>query len=149
MQLTEVFADEARHERVLAACEGALEAEIAGKRGVSGFAVRAGYGAFKRVEPGIVQGAFRKLLPHFAPVIQPHWDRAREQGDVVAYFDQQREEVAEGLLSVTDALAERAENRVLIKIYRSLRGVAQPHVAAGVCRIPEVLSVVSPTDQVV
>ena len=49
-------------------------------------------------------------------------NRARSRAD----------EVAEGLLAVTDRRAQRARNKVLIKAYRKLRPLGKGHVAVAV-----------------
>jgi len=116
-----------------------IEEEVASKRGFRGAALKAGFKAFKAVRPGIVAAAVDRLLPRFAPVIDPLWDEALASGDAEGWFQMHDARVAGELLSVTDDLAERAQNKVMIRIYRSLRGSAEEHVRAGAVRIPELI----------
>ena len=120
-------------------CVRILEEEVSSKAGLSGKALRAGFRGFKRLQPGIVRGAFERLLPLFVPVVDPHWDRARSSGDPHGYFRDHGPAVADGLLDVTDRLADRSTHRGLTRLYRSMRGRARPHVIAAVVRIPELI----------
>lgn len=139
MSLEQALVDPTRRQAIVGDCVRILDEEIAAKRGLSGKAIRAGYSAFKSVKPGICGSAFERLLPRFAPVIDPHWTQARGSGDARAYFRTHDGAIADGLLEVTDRLADRATNRVLLRLYRSLRGRARAHVISGVHRIPEVI----------
>ena len=87
--------------------------------------------------------------PLFAPAIEPCWCEAQASGSPNAWFEQHAGEVADALLGVTDAQAARAKNQALATLYRSLRGMARPHVIAAVPRLPSVLAVVSPDQPVV
>ena len=68
------------------------------------------------------------------------WAIGGASGDPQRWFRDHANVVADDLLAVTDGLAERAQNRVLVKLYRSLRGQARDHVALSVPRIPELLA---------
>lgn len=149
MPLSDALADPALRTRLLDACVRALEEEVEGKRGISGMAIRSGYAAFQKVQPGIARSAFERLLPLFAPAIEPCWCEAQASGSPNAWFEQHAGEVADALLGVTDAQAARAKNQALATLYRSLRGMARPHVIAAVPRLPGVLAVVSPDQPVV
>ena len=65
-------------------------------------------------------------------MIDPYWDRASATSDPAEWFKSHDDEIAESLLRVTDDLAERAKNRVMIRVYKSLRGQAHGHVSAAV-----------------
>lgn len=136
MSLVAALQDPAREQAVVEHGARIVEEEVASKRGLRATALKAGFAAFKKVRPGIVEAAVRRLLPLFAPVIDPHWERASAEGSPDRYFVSHAGEVADELLAVTDGLAARASNKVLVRIYRSLRGQARDHVVAGVPRIP-------------
>lgn len=138
--LDEALKDARIREAVIADGERIVEEEVAAKGGLSGAALRAGYSAFKKVSPGIVKTALRRVLPLFVPVIDPHWVKAKHSGSPERYFRNHAETVADELLAVTDALADRSSHRVLVRIYRSLRGSARDHVIAGVPRIPALVA---------
>jgi hypothetical protein len=131
MTLAEVLSDPLKKRAVVA--DGALliGREVGSKGGLSGLALKAGYKTVKRLKPGIIEEALDQLLPEFAPAIDPLYAKAVNEGDVVAYFRRNGSAVAEALLSVTDGKAKRANNRVMIKVYKKLRGQASGHVAAA------------------
>ncbi|NCG18935.1 MAG: hypothetical protein GWP91_07980 [Rhodobacterales bacterium] len=112
--------------------------EVAGKTGLRGAAIRAGFKAFRSVAPNITARAVAKVLPHFAPVIDPYWDQASATADAPGWFKKHDSEIAEAMLRVTDDLAQRAKNRVMIRVYKGLRSQAHGHVSAaapGVARL--------------
>ena len=129
MTLVEVLADATRVDAVIADSEVLLEREVASKRGLSGAAIRTGFRTMKKVRPGVIVHALRVLVPAFAPAVDPHVARAREAGGLRPYFTQHADRIADDLLTVTDAKAARAENRVLKRVYKTLRPQARKHVA--------------------
>jgi len=132
MPLADALSDPARVDALIADCAVFLEDEVRSKRGLSGMAVRAGFKAIKKVRPDIIPAALRMLLPEFLVAVEPHYNTGRESGDVGGYFIANAAAVADTLLGVTDRRAKRAENRVLIRAYRALRGSAKEHVIAGI-----------------
>lgn len=139
MTLVEVLKDSTKRAAVVADSEKLLEAEVASKSGLRGAAVRTGFKALKRVKPGIVPRAIDKLLPAFAPVVDPFYAEAREQGDVKRYFTEKADAIADAMLQITDAKARTADNAVMKKIYNGLRGQAQQHTAAAMPAVAELI----------
>jgi hypothetical protein len=138
-QLMEALADKARRKAVIADAAVVVEQEVEKKRGLRAMGLKAGFRAFQALKPGIVPQALDKLLPAFAPVIDPLWDEAKASGRPHDWFKAQEGRVADALLGVTDGMADRAQNAMMVKIYRSLRGQARDHVIEGVPRIPELI----------
>lgn len=136
MTLVEALTDPARHDAIVAACVRLVEDEVGSKRGLTGATIRTAFAAFQRIRPGIVRAAVVRLLPDMAAAIDPHWQRAGADPD--GYFARQQREVAQDLLAVSDRLAARSSNAVLVRLYKSLRGSAVEHVAAAVPRLPAV-----------
>lgn len=137
MTLVEVLQDEAR--RRAAAKDGAVlvDEEVAAKTGLRAAALKAGFRTVKAIKPGIIQDSMYSLLPRFAPAIDPHWDKAEATGDAQRYFDTRADEIAESLLQVTDRAAQGAKNRVMLRVYKGLRGQAKKYTAASVPRLPD------------
>jgi len=135
MNLTTLLDDPEMKKRVIADSTRILEEEVASKRGLRAAALKAGFKTFKRLSPGIIHSAFDKLLPAFAPAIDPFYERGKATGDVHRYFRDQRGPIADALLAVTDTKAGAAKNRVMVKVYRSLRGPARGYVMDAVPRI--------------
>ena len=125
--LVEVLDDPEKRAAVVKDGVAFIHDEVSRKRGLSGAALKAGYKAVKRIRPGIIAAALGKLLPAFAPEIDPFFAKAREAGDVRAFFSAHRAEIADALLTVTDSRAEHATNRVMKRAYKGLRGAAKRH----------------------
>lgn len=138
--LVAVIEDSSRRRAVVADSVEVVEAEVAGKSGLRGMAIKAGFKTVKRIKPGIVAAAVEQLLPAFAPAIDPHYAKARETGDARRYFQQHAEMIADALLAVTDSKASRAKNAVMKKVYSSLRGQAKHHTAAAMPRVADLIS---------
>jgi hypothetical protein len=134
-----VLADPVKRAAIVRDVERIVDEEVASRGGFQGVALRAGYAAFRRLRPGIVGVALDRLLPLFAPVIDRHWEAAVASGDAEGWFAREADAIADGLLSVTDAVSHRISNPMALALYRSLRGQARPHVAAGVTRIPPLM----------
>lgn len=137
--LVEVLGDPQKRKAVIADSEKLLEAEVASKSGLRGAAVKAGFKALKKVKPGIVPAAIGKLLPEFAPVVDPFYQQGKDAGDVRGYFTREASRIADALLGVTDAKAQRADNKVMKKIYNGLRGQAQQHTAAAMPAVADMI----------
>lgn len=119
---------------VVNACAGLVDREVDAKGGLSGMAVKAGYKVIKAFKPGFVPHVIDSLMPDFAAAMEPMHAREGAAGpDAFAkYLQSHPEEVADALLSVTDARAARASNATLRKTYDRLRGGARDNVVAAV-----------------
>lgn len=140
MSLVEVLRDPARRRAVVADGVRLIDDEVASKRGLSGAALKAGYKTVQKLKPGIVAQALDKLLPEFAPRVDPYYAQATAHGDVRGFFEARASEIAESLLSVTDEKARSAENAVMLKVYRGLRGQAHTHTTAAVPKLAELIA---------
>ena len=126
--------------RVVRACVELVEAEVAGKRGLSGAAVRAGYKVVRAVKPTFAGEVVDRLLPEFATALEELYReavvRAEADGRPVPesfrlHLEANAPRAAEALLVVTDRRAEKVSGPVK-KAYQRLRGVAGGHVEAAV-----------------
>ena len=119
--------------QVVAACVDLVESEVAGKKGLSGTAIKAGYKVVKTLKPGMVANVVEKLLPEWAEALQPIYDRNEHDAErFCTYLKEHPGEAADALLSVTDAKAEQADNKTIKKTYERLRGTAKDNVSAAV-----------------
>lgn len=116
-----------------------VESEVASKRGLRAAALKTGFKGFKKIQPGVVESAVDRLLPHFAPVLDPFWADASQTSDPVAAMTARDSEIADALLGVTDRLSAKAKNRVMVRIYNGLRGQARGHVLAAVPGLSRVI----------
>ncbi|MGC6493050.1 MAG: DUF6918 family protein [Myxococcota bacterium] len=130
--LTEVLSDATARAAFVTDGVALIQQEVAGKSGFSGMALRTGFGAVQAIRPGILADALDTLLPSFSTAVEHHVDAARQESTITAYFNTHAARVADALLSVTDARAERANNATLKRAYKGLRGQARTHTVAAI-----------------
>ena len=134
--LAEALADDSKKQGVIKeACE-LIDAEVKDKGGLSGIAIKAGYSAVKGIKPGFVEKAVEDLLPEFAKALDPLQDEARAAGKPISsFFESNAGKVADALLAITDAKAQRAKSGVAKGAYDKLRGSAKKNVEQAVPRL--------------
>ena len=130
-----------KKDAVVEDCCALIDAEVKDKGGISGLAIKAGYGAVKGIKPGFVKQVVTDLLPDFAQALDPiYQDAKRENKPVAAYFSSNSDRVAEALLAITDAKAQRAKSGVVKGTYDKLRGSAKKNVEAAATRLGEMVA---------
>ncbi len=112
-----------------------LEAELEERSGVTAMAMRAGYKTLRKVRPNMIESNLERLLPMWAPVLDPHVDAGRASGDLATHFRSNAADIAEGLLGATDRRAAEANNQLAVKAYNKLRPRAKDQVVAGMPRL--------------
>ncbi len=138
--LPEVLTSEAKKATVVDDCCSLIDAEVKDKGGISGLAIKAGYGAVKGVKPGFIKHAVTDLLPEFATALDPIYQDARSQNRPVAdFFVANSDRVAEALLAITDAKAAKSKNGLVKGTYEKLRGTAKKNVEAAVPRLGKMI----------
>ncbi|MCB9758613.1 MAG: hypothetical protein H6739_02110 [Alphaproteobacteria bacterium] len=140
--LSDLLKDPAKRRAIVTDGVGVIEAEVGDKRGMTGVAVKAAYGAVKKVKPGFVPSALDHLMPAFADQIDPFYDdyKAKGGGDLRAYFVKNGDAIANALLSITDGRAQKADNRVVRKAYEKLRPQGVQHTVAAMPRLAGLVS---------
>jgi hypothetical protein len=139
--LIDVVSTEEKRKAVIDHACRVLDAEVDSKTGVAGFAVKAAYKVVKGVGPSFVRMAIDHMLDEFLNALDPIYQEAlQKQLSPRAHLESNPDRVAEALLGVTDARAQRAKNRLLKKTYDKLRGGAKQHVMAAVPRLGEMVS---------
>jgi hypothetical protein len=118
-----------------------VDAEVSDKKGASGLALKAGYGAVKKVHPTVVEEAIDKMWPAFVWHLDSFWQEwsAAPSGTFSDYLVARQDAAAEALLSVTDERVEITKKTALRKAYGSLRGTAKKHVVEALPRVGEVV----------
>jgi len=140
LTLPEVLTSEAKKPRVVEDCCALIDAEVKDKGGISGLAIKAGYGAVKGVKPGFVKNVVSDLLPEFARALDPLYQEAQTSGQPIgAFFASRSDRVAEALLAITDAKAQKSKNGLVKGTYEKLRGSAKKNVEAAVPRLGKML----------
>jgi len=139
-KLSEVLTDPERKDRVVADCLDLIDQEVADKSGLSGMAIKGGYKAVKGIRPGFLKNVVTDLLPQFADAVEPIYQEAVDKDvGVKRHFGANTSRVADSLLAITDAKAERSTNKLIKRTYNSLRGQAKKNVEAAVPRLGGVI----------
>ena len=122
-------------------CFRLLEQELSDKSGVSGTAVKLAYKTVNAFMPGHVYHMVGKMLPDMVVQLEPFWADFRTSGgsEFGDYLAKRGDEVAEALLTVTDARAANSGRPTVIKAYGSVRGSAVKHVQAALPRVGDLV----------
>ena len=118
---------------VIADCNALIKQQVSDMSGISGAAVKLAYRTANSFAPGHVTHMIDTLLPKMAEQLQPYWadfltSGGSEFGD---YLAKRGPEVADALLSVTDARAAASNRPVIYRAYNTVRGGAAKHVQAA------------------
>lgn len=127
--------------QVIADCCTLIDQEVSELSGISGTAVKLAYKTVNSMMPGHVRFMVGSLLPGMVDNLEPYWadfstSGGAEFGD---YLAKRGDEVAEALLSVTDARAAASGRPLVVKAYNSVRSNAAKHVQAALPRVGELV----------
>ena len=135
-ELTSILEDSARRRSLERGCVELIEAEVGGKRGVSGLAIKAAFKVVKRFRPDIIERVICDLLPEFISAMDDAYQAAQESSTPIdRYINANEVRVANDLLRVTDRRAETSKNDVLVSAYRKLRPMGEAQVKAALPRL--------------
>jgi hypothetical protein len=138
--LKEVLTAPGRRKEVIADCVTVIDQEVASKGGLTGLAVKAAYATVKAVKPGIIPHAVDDLLDEFAEKLEPFHGQAQGASQPIdEYLGGRASEVAEALLSVTDARAKKSKHATIRKAYEKLRPSGKKHVTDAMPRVGRLL----------
>ena len=103
-----------------------LETHIASKSGLSGMAMKMGFGALRSTKPNIAARATRNLLPHIATALEPLHAQfsANGRGNFGDFLSQHAEQAAQLVISAVDARIAQNSNTMAQTIYKQFRGSA-------------------------
>lgn len=134
--LTEALTAESKRNAVVDDCLALIDAEVADKGGLTGFAIKAGYKTVQGIKPGFVRQVVTDLLPEFARALEPIYEEAHASGHSVReHFGSNTPRVADALLSITDEKAKRSKSGLVKGTYDKLRSSAKKNVEAAVPRL--------------
>ena len=127
--------------QVIADCYALIQQEISEMPGVSGTAVKLAYKTVSTFMPGHIRTMVGKLLPDMVDQLEPFWADFSSSGgsgfgDCLA---KRGGEVAQALLSVTDAKAGSSGRPTIVKAYGSVRGSAAKHIEAALPRVGDLV----------
>jgi hypothetical protein len=139
--LKEILLGTGTRPKVVADCVKMIDEEVDSKGGLTGFAIKAAYALVKAVKPGFISEAVDNMLDDFAEKLEPFWADAQAKNEPVAALMSARAgEVADALLSISDARAARAKNQGVKKAYEKLRPTGKKHVEAAAPRIGRLIA---------
>jgi hypothetical protein len=140
--LREILLTPETQPKVMADCYTLIEQEVSDNRGIRGTALKVAYKAVSAVAPGHVRYLMEAMLPQMVDQLEPFWvefsaSGSSEFGD---YLLKRGDEVAEALLSVTDARAAASGRPMVVKAYRAVRGGAGQHIGASLPRVGDLVA---------
>jgi len=119
---------------------GVLEQEVNDKSGISGLAIKGAFKMVKGVQPGFLRRVVEHLLDDFLIALDPIYQEAFSQKKAPGkHLEANAGRVADALLAITDARAEKAQRAVIKKTYGKLRPTAKKHVEAAAPRLGAML----------
>src|SRR5262249_8794055 len=124
--LVELLGKEPRRPRVIADCVELIDAQVKHH----GFIVKSAYATVKAIKKRFVPEVVDALLDDWLTKLQPHYDKwdANKAQNLGAFMVARAEDIAEDLLSVTDARAQTTAHTTVKKIYLRLRDGAKRNV---------------------
>ena len=127
--------------QVLADCYTLIEQELSDKSGVSGAAVKLAYKTVNAFMPGHVHHMVEVLLPDMVGQLEPFWVAFSASGSsgFGDYLAKRSDEVAQALLSVSDARAAGSGRPTVLRAYGSVRGSAVKHIEAALPRVGDLV----------
>lgn len=135
--LTESLKDNNKRRQIVDAGVKVIEQEVADKSGLSGLAIKGAFKVVSSIKPGFVPMALNHLIDEFAVKLDPFWAECQTKGeDPRAFFTRRGGEIANALLSITDARASRGEGPAR-KAYEKLRPEGVKHVTAAMPRLAD------------
>lgn len=116
--------------KVIEECVALIDAQVKGK----GFVLKAAYATIKTFKRGFVSGVVDALLDEWLDKIQPHFDKweAAKPSSFADYVIARSDDVAEDLLSVTDARAKKTTHTRVAKMYEKHRPAAKQDVIEAI-----------------
>lgn len=132
--LVERLGVEPIRQKVVEDCVSLIDHQVKSKGGVGGMAIRASYATIKAIKRRFVPEVVDGLLDDWLGKLQPHYDtwRSGGGGTFSEFLIARSDEVAEDLLAVTDARAERTSHTTAKKMYGKMRPSAKRNVVEGI-----------------
>jgi hypothetical protein len=131
--LVERLGNDPTRSKVVDDCVTLIDAQVKNKGGVGGMAIRASYATIKAIKKRFVAETVDGLLDEWLTRLQPHYDTwsSGGGGTFSEFLIARSDDVAEDLLAVTDARAERTSHTTAKKMYQKMRPSAKRNVVEG------------------
>ncbi len=136
--LTESLSKEDVRPQVITDCVGLIDAQVKQK----GFVIKSAYAMIKGIKKSFVPETVDALLNDWLGKLQPHYDKWAVQKTTTFsdYVVSRSDEVAEDLLSVTDARAEKTSHTTAKKMYQRMREGAKKNVIEAIPELSKLIS---------
>jgi hypothetical protein len=134
INLKERLGTEPVRSQVVTECQTLIDDQVRAKSGLTGVAIKGAYATIKRIKRGFVPEVVNALLDEWLGKLQGHYETwtAGGGGGFADFLAARAEDVAEDLLSVTDARADKSAHKTAKKAYGKMRGSAKKQVAEAV-----------------
>ena len=128
--LVDMLAKDPVRPLVIADCVELIEAQVKQK----GFVIKSAYATIKALKKRFVPEVVDSMLDDWLDKMSPHYDRwaASKQSTFSDYVVARSDDVAEDLLSVTDARAQRSSHTTAKKMYSRMRDGAKRNVIEAI-----------------
>jgi hypothetical protein len=115
---------------VIAECVDLIDGVVRQK----GFVIKSAYATIKAIKKRFVPEVVESLLDDWLGKLQPHYDKwaASKTSTFTDYVVARSDDVAEDLLSVTDARAEKTTHTTAKKMYLRMRDGAKKNVVESI-----------------
>jgi len=128
--LVEQIGQPPKRENVIEDCVALIDAQVKQK----GFVIKSAYATIKAIKKRFVPEVVDALLNDWLGKIQPHYDKwaATKPSSLSDFLVARSDDVAEDLLSVTDARAEKTSHTTAKKMYFKMRNGAKKDVVEAI-----------------
>jgi len=122
-------------------CYALIQREVADKSGISGTGIKLAYKTATTFAPGHVRHMVESLLPRMEEEPEPNWADINAAGgtEFGDYLAKRGDEVADALLTVSDARAAASGRPVIVRAYRSVRAGAAKHIEAALPQVGDLV----------
>ncbi len=119
-----------KREPVITDCVELIDAQVKQK----GLVIKAAYSTIKAIKKKFVWETVDSLLDEWLNKLQPHYDKwaANKSSSLSDFLVARSDDVAEDLLSVTDARAEKTSHGTAKKMYGKMRDGAKKNVVEAI-----------------
>jgi uncharacterized protein DUF6918 len=128
--LVELLAKEPVRARMIEDCVELIESQVKQK----GFIIKSAYATIKAIKKRFIPETVDTMLDEWLDKLSPHYDRwsANKTSSFTDYVVARSDDVAEDLLSVTDARAARTSHTTAKKMYGRMRDGAKKNVIEAI-----------------
>lgn len=135
--LVEKLAKDPVRPLVLADCVDLIEAQVKQK----GFVIKSAYATIKAIKKRFIPEVVDSMLDEWLEKIQPHYDKwsATKAPTFSDYVVARGDDVAEDLLSVTDARAAKTSHTTAKKMYGRMRDGAKKNVIEAIPQLAKLI----------